>query len=138
MQSAIKHGDLQEFLLAIEKEPDYFEENKNYFFELACGKGQIQIIKFIFEKGADVQSRDNTPIRWASLGGHLETVKFLWENGADVKAQQNYAIFYASKNGHDDVVEFLLEKGADRGMVCKGKWCIHPKLCSDGYFRYKP
>ena len=43
---------------------------------------------------------------------NVETIKYLVEKGADVYADNNYAVRMASQNGHLEVVKYLVEKGA--------------------------
>ena len=52
------------------------------------------------------------PLEKLQQNGHLEVVKFLLDRGADVNADNNYAVRRASANGHLEVVKFLLENGA--------------------------
>ncbi len=80
-------------------------------------KGYLDAVKFLVDKGADVQAYDNYAICLAAQNGHLDMAKFLVDRGADVQADNNYAVLHASKHGHLDMVKFLIDKGAD-GRVC--------------------
>mmetsp|Transcript_40082 Transcript_40082/g.96770 ORF Transcript_40082/g.96770 Transcript_40082/m.96770 type:complete len:128 (+) Transcript_40082:331-714(+) len=61
--------------------------------EQSCEKGHLEIVKLLFEKGADVHvesSNGETPSDLASsCNGHLEVVKLLLEQGADVRTKTN-------------------------------------------------
>ncbi|MEK6315222.1 MAG: ankyrin repeat domain-containing protein [Burkholderia gladioli] len=48
----------------------------------------------------------------ASLNGDLPLVKFLVDKGAEVSKKGWTALHYAATNGHDDVVSYLLDKSA--------------------------
>ncbi len=80
-------------------------------------KGYLDAVKFVVDKGADVQAYNNYAICLAAQNGHLDMAKFLVDRGADVQADNNYAVLHASKHGHLDMVKFLIDKGAD-GRVC--------------------
>jgi ankyrin repeat protein len=51
-------------------------------------------VKLLFEKGADVESKDGycgrTPLWWAAEDGHEAVVKLLLEKGADVESKDRY------------------------------------------------
>jgi hypothetical protein len=57
--------------------------------------------------GADVHTRDDFALRWASANGHVEVVKVLLATGADVHARDDDALQLASANGHVEVVKVL-------------------------------
>ena len=44
---------------------------------------------------------------FASKYRNLEIIKYLVDKGYDVSAKNNFLLEWASKNGHDDVVEYL-------------------------------
>ena len=47
---------------------------------LASRQGHIEIVIFLLEKGANLESTDNlgrTPLHWASVKGHLEIVQLM-------------------------------------------------------------
>ena len=50
---------------------------------------------------------DNHALRWSARNGHLNVVKYLYENGANIHAFDNWAIRYAAKHGHLEVVKFI-------------------------------
>ncbi len=88
-------------------------------FMKAAGKGQLDVVKLLLDRGADVNARDSrgyTPLLSASEMGHLDIVKQLLEGGADVNARDSHGytpLLLASQMGYLDVVKHLLEKGAD-------------------------
>ena len=91
---------------------------RNSFFE-TCKGGDIEKIKLLLEKGANIEAKDsygNTPLVWASWSGYIEVVKLLIEKGADIEVKNNYGftpLIWASQNGRIEVVKLLVEKGAD-------------------------
>ena len=65
-----------------------------------------------------------TPLICASQNGHLEVVKYLIDKGANIESKDNSnfkylfwngytPLMHASKNIHLEVVEYLIDKGAN-------------------------
>jgi ankyrin repeat protein len=104
---------------------------------LASENDHFEIVKYLVEKEADVNAKDennqtalilasnanNSAITLASnwyhslnKKGHFEIVKYLVDNGAQVNAKDNYdrtALMFACENGHLEMVKFFVEKVAD-------------------------
>ena len=101
------------------------DKDGNTALILASKNGHTDIVKLLFQKGADLENQNkdgSTALMLASDNGHTEIVKILVEphiwNGASLNVQDkngNTALILASKNGHTDIVELLLEKGAPPG-----------------------
>ncbi|KAL7738469.1 hypothetical protein ACLKA6_006777 [Drosophila palustris] len=66
-----------------------------------------------------------TPLHYAADFGQLKVLKFLTEIGADVNKEDKYSItplLAAIWEGHTECVEFLLEKGANKtGITPNGQ-----------------
>ena len=90
-----------------------FSYSKNLALIRGSFYGKLEIIKYLFEDGANIDSNESEALRWASSTGYLETVKYLVENGADIQALDNQALRWASKYGYLSIVEYLVEHGAD-------------------------
>jgi ankyrin repeat protein len=86
---------------------------KNHALQSASRWGHLEVVSFLKEKGADPTADDNKAIRWASEGGHLEVVSLLLAHGADPTAKRNEAIRLASRFGYLEIVRLLLDNGAD-------------------------
>ena len=84
------------------------ESRSSYQWQL-----RVNIVKFLIEKGCDIHSNDEYPLRKAAIMGDIEIVKLLVENGADVHALHDWALDNAAKHCHLDVVIYLVENGAD-------------------------
>lgn len=63
--------------------------------------------------GADVNFKNNLPLREASARGYLDVVKYLVSSGADIHADDDDALIWASLNDHLDVVKYLVSVGAN-------------------------
>jgi len=92
----------------------------------AAETGSIDVVKYLVEKGADVnavagkQGR-GTALIYAAATNRTEVVNYLLDNGADIDAvtpyQKESALFWAAAMGHKEVVQLLLEKGANKTLV---------------------
>ncbi|MCJ7476145.1 MAG: ankyrin repeat domain-containing protein, partial [Wolbachia endosymbiont of Homalodisca vitripennis] len=87
-------------------------------------KGHLEIVKYLIEKGTDVDIRDgwnNSSLQHAASNSHLDIVKYLVEKGADLMDKNNTGntlLHFATGNpnnreGRLEVVKYLIEKGAD-------------------------
>jgi ankyrin repeat protein len=97
---------------------DNLEQNSlNERLGFASEGGDLDEVKSLITKGADVNSNYGRALKNASRDGRLETVKYLIEQGADVNISEEHrvinAIDYAATRGHLDVVKVLVENGAD-------------------------
>ena len=84
----------------------------------AISYNNIELVKWLLTKGADVNSRDEqgySPLHDA-MTGNVEIVKLLIENGAEVNSKDNsgntpmHRIKYSN---HDEKLNLLLKAGAD-------------------------
>ncbi|XP_076377871.1 uncharacterized protein LOC117226539 [Megalopta genalis] len=80
--------------------------------------GNLEMVKFLVNKGADVNAKTNNEIsalHFAIEVGDWKIVKFLVENGANVNARTNngYSVLhFAVENGHLKIVRFLIKNRA--------------------------
>lgn len=87
---------------------------------IAINKGNIKIIKFLIESGANLNLRENsyygTPLILAADLGNLEIVSYLVKKGANINEKGKYgysALMVASQKGHIEIVKFLVNNGAN-------------------------
>jgi ankyrin repeat protein len=89
-------------------------------FLLACINGKNSVIKFLLEKGVNINIHvpgsdfagiGGTGLHWAAYHGHFDTVKFLIKNGADINSEDDvYSLTpagWAGRNGHYEIADYL-------------------------------
>ena len=75
-------------------------------------KGQYDPVN----SGTEPAAERGTPIRWAAKYDQLEILKFLLEKGADIKAKYTDAeelIIFGAETGNLELIKILVEAGAD-------------------------
>nr|WBF70285.1 hypothetical protein [Megavirus caiporensis] len=102
-------GYIYKPISSIEDNIDYLQNS----LCINCRHGNLEKVKELVNKGADVKARDNCAIRWASEYGHLDVVKYLIDQGADITGSGSYAIVSASRYGHIEIVKYLVSQGID-------------------------
>jgi len=80
----------------------------DYALRYASLNGHIDVVKYLIEKGAYVDTMENFALRWASYYGHLDVVKLLVENGANIYVRNKEPIRNAKDNDHLEVFNYLL------------------------------
>ncbi len=85
----------------------------------AASNGDLKMVQFLVDRGANIHEEDDAAIRWASRRGYLSMVKYLVEKGADIRAKDDYAVKQAHVYQHWDVVDFLVENGAPKEYLKK-------------------
>lgn len=89
----------------------------------AARGGHLEMVKFLIEGGANINSVDNytfTALDLAIFGGKWDAVKFFVESGADINLKQcngRTPLHLAAKWGHLDTVKLLVKCGADVDIV---------------------
>ena len=85
----------------------------------AAQRGDVEMLKSLLEKGADVFAVDcasKTPLHYAAQNGHIKISESLFDKYADVRAVDNFGqtpLHCAAQNGHIDISNSLLDNGAD-------------------------
>lgn len=85
----------------------------------------IEKVKKLIRKGADINAKDNTqwtPLHWASHAGRKEIAELLIMSGVLVNAQEYQGmtpLHIATLLGYEYIVELLLVHGADKHIKDK-------------------
>lgn len=90
-----------------------FKDNFDNLLIDSSKKGDLNIVKIVLNKGANINAKDNQALIWASYNGQTEIVKYLVESGANIHAQEDYALELASHTGRIKTVKYLVEAGAN-------------------------
>lgn len=97
-----------------------FAQNINEELLAASRKGEVEAVRALLAKGADVNTKTTygvTPLFYAASRGHAEVVKVLLERGAEVNVKDKFygmkPLGWAASKGYAEVVRLLLDKGAD-------------------------
>jgi ankyrin repeat protein len=86
---------------------------------LAALKGQVELVKKLVARGADVNKPGWAPLHYAATSGQLEIMDFLLENYAFIDAESpngTTPLMMAAYYGSPQAVKLLLEAGADTAM----------------------
>ena len=81
--------------------------------------GQLDVIKFLIEKGAKADLKNTsaeTPLHYAAYGGSTNVTQFLIKKGLEVNAKNLYGyspLHYAVLAGKKDAADILVSSGAD-------------------------
>ena len=90
-----------------------------YPLHSACSDGDLSIVQYLIEKGANIEAEDDnrkTPLHFACWKGHLPIVQYLIEKGANIEAIthiQQTPLHESCYYGHLPIVQYLIEKGAN-------------------------
>ena len=86
--------------------------NDDEALKLSAEHGHLEVVKFLVAQMANIYADDDA-LGWAAGNGHLEIVKFLLSQGANIHADDDCALKRSAFKGHLEVVKFLVKKGAD-------------------------
>ncbi|MGH9768621.1 MAG: ankyrin repeat domain-containing protein, partial [Blastocatellia bacterium] len=90
----------------------------------AAKKGDLEAVKSLIAKGANVNARTNygaTALHFAADRGHLEVIKVLVEAGADVNAKDDFykmpPLSMAMMRKHKDVIAYLQQAASAKKEI---------------------
>lgn len=83
---------------------------------LASLHGEIDVVRKLLAKGAEINKPDWTPLHYAATGGHVEIVKLLLDQHAYVDAlspNKTTPLMMAARHRNSALARLLVEEGAD-------------------------
>lgn len=87
----------------------YHEANNFYWsFQDACKLGNIEIVKFLIEHKAMLNSGYNTPILNAAINGHFNIIKILVENNVTI-LDKEFLVNTIRKSGYSDIADYIIK-----------------------------
>lgn len=96
--------------------------------QIAANKGQLEVVKLLVEKGANLNYQHpiskNTALHLAALSNHPEVVKYLISKGADVnvKLLAGVSILRPLRDsGNTAMVDLLVAAGTKESEGCEGE-----------------
>jgi hypothetical protein len=114
---AVKGGDINRVMYVLEGKPYLKMAGGSAALCVAIDLEQENIVKFLLDRGAKVNSRDvnnTSPIHIAALTGNIKIAEMLLQHGADINAvnsQNESALYDAAREGHAPMIEFLFKNG---------------------------
>ena len=93
------------------------EELEYGFFMTAFKHKQIEIVKYLLEKGLPVDILNGLMLIESCKQNNFEFVKMLVEYGANLDIQEGEPLIQAFKNENYEIANFLIENGANPGML---------------------
>lgn len=118
---ACRQGNIEKVKELYEENPDVITTSDFKGFTpivLATYNNQPEVVDFLLEKGAKIDSEDgeNSALMGVAFKGYTEIARKLIETGANVNqrnANGATALTFAATFGHIDIAKMLLKKGAD-------------------------
>ena len=86
---------------------------------LAALRGQIELVKKLVERHADINKTGWTPLHYAATGGHVPVIEYLLDHSADIDAESpngTTPLMMAAMYGSPEAVKHLIQAGADLNM----------------------
>jgi len=83
---------------------------------LAALRGQLELVKKLVNRDADVNKTGWTPLHYAATGGHVPVIEFLLEHSAYIDAESpngTTPLMMAAMYGSPEAVKHLIQAGAD-------------------------
>lgn len=83
---------------------------------LVALQGDLESVKLLVKRGAEVNRPGWTPLHYAAAGGHVPVIAFLLDENAYIDAQspnRTTPLMMAARQKHTNAVRVLIEAGAD-------------------------
>lgn len=118
-----------------------YDSNGTTLLHIASDKGDIDLVKLLLRRGADVNARTHDlhhcPIHMAIMAGHRDVINELVKAGSKIThySQNGYApLHLATLGSYKNIVEMLLGYGVDVNMVSgHGNSSLHIAVMEQAY-----
>lgn len=83
---------------------------------LAALHGNLETVRLLVEKGAEINRPGWTPLHYAAVSGNVDLLRYLLEQHAYIDAEspnRSTPLMMAARQDHIDAVHLLIEAGAD-------------------------
>ncbi|KAI9715893.1 MAG: hypothetical protein M1812_005713 [Candelaria pacifica] len=104
----------------------------------ASARGYPDMVGFLLDSGADVNSFDNSglnSLHGAAQGGHARVIHLLLDRSVKYyEGRWGDPLYLAAKNGHEEAVQMLLKFGADI-HAAGPDYCILARAAKNGEWR---
>lgn len=132
-KSAVQMLSLPMMKLLVEYGADVnLQNNYAIISVLVSGRNVLNIVKYLYENGADICCLDNLPIKLAVEYSSVGVVKYLHENGADIYRHSYPQIHAAVRYNKYDIVRYLCENSvnlnASKGSLIEIALYFHADL----------
>jgi ankyrin repeat protein/L-ascorbate metabolism protein UlaG (beta-lactamase superfamily) len=120
--TAVDEGNLEAVKKLLDKDPELLSQRNADLLtplNLAAGNGQVEMVDFLLQKGADpsIGDRENSqPIHLAALNGHIPVVDILLAKKVDIDSKDDNLmtpLLFAASRGQVDMTRHLVALGAD-------------------------
>lgn len=122
-----KQGKLKKLVLIINKNPQLVDSKDKYGWtplQIAAARGHIDIVKYLVEKGADVNIVDTygfSALHLAALKGDNRVFEWLVDHGAvlksDTRSQKVFSQIFEAAELRDELVELLFNNPQNRDQI---------------------
>jgi ankyrin repeat protein len=113
IDDALVGGNLEAYKLCLEHYGIKWNEHNPKALRVASFHGNSNIVKYLIEEGADVNSDDSRALQNAAGNDHVEVIRVLISSGADIHAGDDKALRMAANLRQYNAVRILLEHGAN-------------------------
>ncbi len=102
----------------------------NFILCFASEGPNLDIVRYLVDKGADIHFENETPLLRAIEYHNLSIVKYLVDCGADLKKFSDNFLERISMYGNSDIIQYLVELGVDftTSGKCLGSACRNNRL----------
>ena len=117
--NTLRHSSLKSFEL-IAKQPklklNVFNSHGESALMLLCLKGELELVKMLIKRDADINHPGWTPLHYAATGGHTSIIQLLLDESAYIDAESpngTTPLMMAARYGNEKAVQLLINEGAD-------------------------